>query len=502
MFKKIKRPLPECFLWILPICIVFPLTQQIWSDSYYMIATGKYILENGIPKTNPFLAVDGFDIAIQNWLYCVIQYLFSLCDGLIGIQFLSLLQYILFSFTCYQLIKRRGNGRREAAAFTLFADVCMSYVMCAARPAVLTFVWLLLIIYALDEYKKTQSKIIFFVLPAASIFTANIQSSNLIFFLCPVLAWIAAWIMEYFKRDVSDKGAAYKSLCPILLITLIAVFVAFLNPYGIENVLYLFHSLGHVDAEELTAISFNSCDVPFIIFGPVVILSVLLDMSVMSKEIDYYRLFLLIGFSILSYTCKRNLIFLIPALMPVWKNVCVLFAAVKEKVRVAWSKQIQNIASHRMFVKALVIGVSTIFLVLWGLQLKNSIFFSNDLRKQIYQMEDAGNVLKFFDDNGIDLNNVSVWPGNAALEMFGAKVLLEPRLEVEDKLINHKEDLYTEYKKAQDEYDSAQLDEYFEKQSFDYYLVVTGSKMAVYFDMSDQYERCEKLDSLTIYRKC
>ena len=39
-----------------------------------MIATGKYIIEHGIPETNPFLVMDGMDIAIQNWLiaYCII----------------------------------------------------------------------------------------------------------------------------------------------------------------------------------------------------------------------------------------------------------------------------------------------------------------------------------------------------------------------------------------------------------------------------------------------
>lgn len=465
-----------------------------------MIATGRYILKNGIPKTNPFLAVDRMDIAIQNWFYCIIQYLFSFLGGLIGIQILSVLQYLLFSFVCFSLVRREGSTKKEAAAFALFADICMGYIMRAARPAVLTFIWLLLIIYALDEYRKRKSRMIFYILPAAVIFTANVQSSNLIFFLCPIFAFVVAWLIEYKRKDTKKEFYTVRNLHPILFITVISITAAFINPYGIENVLYLFHSLGHVEAPELTAISFDSFDVPFVILPPIVILSILLDMTIMSKRIDYYHVFLLIGFSILAYTCKRNLIFLIPALMPVWKRVCRLFAQLQEKVSEEKQKQIQCIIKYNPFIKVFIMSVFAAFTVMWGLQLEKGIFPSVNINEQIYTMKDTGDILKYFDDNNIDLSLVSVWPGDAALEMFGAKVLLEPRLEVEDSLINHKEDLYTEYTEVLSKYDKEELDEYFKKYRFDYYIAGAGSKIDLYFDMSNKYTRCEKINSVVIYK--
>lgn len=498
MQKRLTKSIPEFLLWLLPVLLILPFTLSICTDSFYMIATGKYIVENGAPKTNPFLVVDGLDIAIQNWLYCIVQYAFSMFHGLIGIQILSVLQYLLFSFSCFHLIKKMGCNRKEAFAFTVFANITMVYVMRAARPAVLTFCWLLFIIYALDKYRKRHEKLIFLILPLASIFTANIQSSNLVFLFCPVIAWGVAWVSEnllYIKR----KGWP-KSLFLILLATCISIAAAFINPYGIENVLYLFHSLGHVEAPELAAISFESLDVLFVFLGIGVILSIFIDMVIMADEIDFYYGFLLVGFSILSYTCKRNLLFLIPALMPVWDKVCNLFTGFKQKICEERFKAFCSILNHNPLTNCAIVIAFSVFLAFWTGQLLMNRTAAGDIIEQVSSMPGAGDLLKYFSENNIDPEYVSVWPGDAAAEMFGAKVLLEPRLEVEDSLINHKEDLYTEYTKVLSQYDKSQIDKYFKNYDFDYYIAETGNKMSLYFEMSENYEPCEKTDAITIYR--
>lgn len=252
--------------WLIPVILVLPFILRINTDSYYMIATGKYIIEHGIPETNPFLVMDGMDIAIQNWLYCVLHYYCSRDIGLIGAQLLSVVQYILFSYICFRLLHALGHTDMESGAFTCLSDICMAHVMKSARPALLTFIWLLLIIYGLEQYRNNDSKMILAVLPAASIFTANVQSSNLIFLFCPFIAFMAAYVANKFKKRSTNTYISSLGIS-----TAAAGLLAFVNPYQAANVFYLFQSLGHVEAPELQPLSLETWDAPCIVLGLVTV---------------------------------------------------------------------------------------------------------------------------------------------------------------------------------------------------------------------------------------
>lgn len=484
----------HCLFWLIPVILVLPFILRINTDSYYMIATGKYIIEHGIPETNPFLVMDGMDIAIQNWLYCVLHYYCSRDIGLIGAQLLSVVQYILFSYICFRLLHALGHTDMESGAFTCLSDICMAHVMKSARPALLTFIWLLLIIYGLEQYRNNDSKMILAVLPAASIFTANVQSSNLMFLFCPIIAFMAAYVANKFKKRSTNTYISSLGIS-----TAAAGLLAFVNPYQAANVFYLFQSLGHMKAPELQPLSLKTWDAPFIVLGLVTVFIIFLIMCI-SPEIDYYRLFLLMGFGFLAFTCKRNIIFLIPAMMLVWNEVCRAVAWIASRIKEKWTQSIQRIQKMHQLAK-LVLILAIVFLgFFWEIKLTENIFLTGDIRKQVYAMKDDGDLLQYFDNHGIDLDGTTIWPGNPALEMFGAKVLLEPRLEISDSAINHHADLYTEFKQVIGSYRQEQIDDYFSRYQFDYFIVDKGSKMDLYFQAHSSYQTCMETDEIVLYR--
>lgn len=45
-------------------------------DVYFMIATGREIIKNGIPSKNPFTFINDLDIIIQQWPLAIILSLF------------------------------------------------------------------------------------------------------------------------------------------------------------------------------------------------------------------------------------------------------------------------------------------------------------------------------------------------------------------------------------------------------------------------------------------
>src|SRR5699024_1684771 len=54
------------------------------NDGYWILATGKELV-SGIPKENPFTFVEGLDIVVQQWAWCLLCYRIHAAFGSAGI---------------------------------------------------------------------------------------------------------------------------------------------------------------------------------------------------------------------------------------------------------------------------------------------------------------------------------------------------------------------------------------------------------------------------------
>ena len=495
--------------WIFPFIVLFPFMLQVSTDNLYMIATGEYIIKHGIPKTNPFAVVNGLDIVIQNWLYCVLQYLVSRKIGLTGIQLLSVVQYLIFLPTCFYLQKKRNCANLQAGTFTLYSGVIMITVMGAARPAVLTFCLLLCVIISLERYSEGthRGSAAILVLPGTCVLCANLQSSNLVFFFCPVLAYLAAGYIVYSgdaklkkKQDIHEekKEMVHSAWFMIGLVGIALALSCVLNPYGVDGALYLFRSYGHVSADELLPISLFSWN-GFLSVGSLFLMGIVIQgwkpRILSGGTTDYYHLFLLLGFGVLSLTCIRNLLFWIPALFLSWKEVCRLFCPVKMIMKAFPS--IKHAFLHSGVLARIAAGLLAVFFIsIWGENLK--IIRPGIIDTQISRYQDGDLVLKM-KEAGMAFDGKREFPGSPVMMLYGAKVIMEPRQEIYDRPINHKEDLREEYEFLGNEAGKEEIDDFFKTHTFDYYLAQKGSKLDLYFQMSGTYERTFEENQVVLY---
>lgn len=485
----------ECMYWIIPWICIIPFTLRISTDNFYMIATGEYIAKNGIPYTNPFSVVAGLHIVIQNWLYCVLQYWISRPLGLTGIQILSAMQFALFDSICFYTTRSHKCSNPEAGGFIFFANVIMAYIMGCARPAILTTSWLLLIVNAMERYGKEQSLRICVILPAATLATANIQSSNLVFLFCPVVAYVTVVLC---KKHKGKKE--YQKVALICVMTVISLGCAFINPYGKENVLYLWNSLGHVDAPELDMIAIASPGGVIALCGVIAAIGicVLYAYQIRDQErIDLYPLFILLGFGSLSLSCKRNLIFLIPAFMPVWQEACHIFAV---PIKYGYRKVKENRIKDHAVLHVLKIVCSCMSLSVWlGYAVANITPPGTILKQSIYYED--GKMLNYILDREEQPEKIKLFPGSPLMQIYGIKVMLESRNEIYDKPINKKDDLYSEYKSLMDSYEKEDIGKYFNKYQFDYLIAEKGSKLDLYFCMETAYKEVMRTENCVLYQR-
>lgn len=486
--------------WLLPYLMVLPFILTISTDYFYMVVTGKYILENGIPQTNPFNAVDGLHIVIQNWTFCVLQYLCSLKIGLTGIQLLGCVEYLIFSLTCYNIAKQSGQTEREAGYFTFAANIVMASVMSAARPAILTICLILAVMDSLPSCNKGKKSIRFIVtITLSAVIVVNMQSSNLIFLLCPVAAYIAACM-------ICNKSMQYK-LCrmiPIIIGSVLAFLLSWLlNPYGMKNILYLFHSLGHVSADELGPIpllSLYGIIEMFAIVSAVAVLCLKLYNTHWQNTDDPYHLLLLVGFGLLSVFCKRNLIFLIPALLYVWEDILMIWKHIFRRFRKMFLSKM--FLSHRIVLpKSVKLVAFGIIISLWVGHIAGEIIPPGDMKSQIVNYWSDSAIIETLEKSERKISGAKVFPGDAYMQIWGMKVLIEPRNEVSDSKINQVDDLYSKYTYLSTAATKEEIDDFFNEYAFDYYLAEIGEKLDVYFSMNEKYQEIIRTESLVMYER-
>lgn len=103
-----KNRWPLILVLFIPCLIV--LFKSLDNDIWFLLNHGRYVLENGIPHTEPFTIHQGFHFIMQQWLSAVLFWLAYSSFHEIGVKLLVMLFFMLLVFILYKLCMRvSGN---------------------------------------------------------------------------------------------------------------------------------------------------------------------------------------------------------------------------------------------------------------------------------------------------------------------------------------------------------------------------------------------------------
>lgn len=253
MLEKIKKwasgPFRPGITILAPYLIIMGLSFAFWdqvdTDSYYMMAQGRQILESGIPKFNDFSFYANFKIVVQQYPYCVLEYLASLVPRNLGLWALATSQALLLYHILRKMIQRHVPdpwiSTLSAAIICLISN---STYFFSLRPENLTLILLLLECLALDKYKATGRKKWLILLPVLAWLEINWHGSMWPFHFCIYAAYAmpAIWPKDMpFMNPVEDDHIEWDRAFVLAGLSMIPVL--FLNPYGIDMILYPVRSM-------------------------------------------------------------------------------------------------------------------------------------------------------------------------------------------------------------------------------------------------------------------
>lgn len=67
-----RNKLSTILFFLTVICILFAFTSRFDNDGWFLLNSGRYIENYGIPHTEPFTIHENFHFVMQQWLFDVI----------------------------------------------------------------------------------------------------------------------------------------------------------------------------------------------------------------------------------------------------------------------------------------------------------------------------------------------------------------------------------------------------------------------------------------------
>lgn len=433
------------------------------NDLYFLIATGREILNNGIPYLNPFHHLPDLEIIVQQWFGCVLNYIVYTKFQTLGLYIITVI-YTILHLQALCMVLKLFTKSRKAIAMLLPLEFIVMYPFFNLRGSILTSCILLWEVYILTQYTRKESNKYISILPLLSIILINWQ--------------MAAWplmfvlIVPFFLPGRAGNITAYYKEKKILLtrlaiFTSISVAAGLINPYGIKGMLYLPKSLGIISGYVAEFSNIEATSI-YALISLVYFTLLIIYITTKKEKADLRYIGLAtIGF-FLSITIKRNTwynVFMLPIAVQViaaglkTDNAKVIWELLFPQKKITYILKIISIwfISVGCMIAAYHIAYSPAY------ETNDNLFVPTSAIKYLTSRQGQKKVMTEFNNGGFFL-----W--------HHFKIYMEARPELYQKNINRQENIYQEYISSRT--DPQKLDEVINKYQFTH--VITEKHSVTY----------------------
>lgn len=226
------------FIMIIPC---FFMRMELDNDAYWIINSGRYVLENGIPHVEPFTFHEGLHFVMQQWLTAVSFAAIYELAGTVGLLLFIFILFVLTVVAVYKLCYLISNGNQLVSYMVAVADTLVLFLFMTTRPYPISLLIFLLEIIILERWVRNKKNIELVFLPILSLLLINFHGAMWPFLFVVALPFV---IDSFQFRFLALKGEGYPKL-PLFIALMCSVATGFINPYGWESMTYLFRSYGY-----------------------------------------------------------------------------------------------------------------------------------------------------------------------------------------------------------------------------------------------------------------
>lgn len=399
------------------------------NDIWFLLNSGKYVLESGFPHIEPFTMHSGMAFVMQQWLTAVIFRLAYAAFGTAGLMMIVTAVFACAIFAIYKLCMLISDRNFFVSYLLTFSISALFSVFMVTRPYIFSVLIFLLELYILEDFIKTGKKGPLALLPVLSAAQINLQSA-----MWPMLfVLLIPYAIDSFHfrlRFAAGQGYPKKALFAAAAAMLPA---GLINPYGTDAMTYLFRSYGYPEisnyVSEMRPADINNA-LGILIFS-VLLIMILVYCIYRNGRTRVRYVLLTIGTAVLALSSVRN--FLVFACCGIFPIAYYLKDAKLPEGKVKTQKNVQKL---RAVLVALL--CFTLAAALFG---KYREIEKTDISPQ--ETAAINYILKA--EAGKKLVLYTGYDEGGYAEFRGLKPYIDPRAEVFVKKNNHKDDIMKEY---------------------------------------------------------
>lgn len=170
--------------------------KEFENDTFFNIAIGKYILNNGIDMQEHFSWVPGLTYTYSHWAFDILIYLIYNAFDFVGIYYFTIILSVIITLTLFLLLSKKCKSPVIAAIIALISIQLVRQFL-TARSQIISFLCFIIEIYCIEQFIDTNQKKYAFTIIALAIIVANFHAPAWTLFVILFLPYIACDILNY-----------------------------------------------------------------------------------------------------------------------------------------------------------------------------------------------------------------------------------------------------------------------------------------------------------------
>lgn len=460
---KVCRVMKYTAAFLIPLVFTMVITNYLDNDSWFVLAEGRYIAENGVYYTDVLSMHDGLEITVQQYGFAVIFWWIYSVFGPVGLYLMMLGLELIILVLIYRICMLLSNRNVNLSLLIMIvAGLLLALGFVTTRAQMVSYCIFLALIYILELYVKTGKMKYLWWIPVLSLAQVNLHAS---------VWWMIFLVLGVYLIDGIRKPRLYLqgyNKKPLAIMGLMAFMVGFLNPYGFKMVAFIFNSYGANEILKLVSEmqSFNLRTIFNVLLYIALMIVMMLYLFGEKKRIRMRYVLMFLGFLGLGLNTVKGMSYLILVMF-------LPLALMYKKVEV--QNVIDSIEARKalMLWSGLIAGSVTLAMI--GVVLGQ---INNYPEVALFE---AMNVIdESVDKDGRDKKDLKIYAGyddGGYVEFRGYKAYLDPRAEVflgrdeEDNVLREWEDLLA---------GKIKIDDFLEKYEFDYILAIKDHSDKMY----------------------
>lgn len=480
------------FCILLVIIILLTVTKEMQNDTFFTIATGKHILQDGYDNVDHLTWHEDLGFYKLRWAFDVaIAFIYN-TFGFAGIYAFVVIIASLTVLSLFNILLKQKNNIVLSFIATVISMLLMtSNWSFTARGQIISYLLLLLEIYFIEKMISTKQKRYYIIFLVISALIVNFHASVWYMTIILVLPYLAEAIMHKIMKNKNlEKSKIILepiSIKMLIIAILCLVLGSFISPIGTYTYTYMFKVIGGISSTFISELQQTDIISSIgMILGLIVIDILMLATKSKMKLSDILLFF---GLYFMAILARRNQAFLyLIGTIPVVRLITNFFE----------TYDTENILEklNNFFSKNWVLGCTTIVIVI-GL---SSNMVTRIREKYVNERKYPVEAVNFIKEN-LDYKNLKIYNSfnyGSYLELSGIPAFVDSRSEIFTEEFNDVTILkdWLETSRGNVNYNDT-----FAKYEIDYAIVEDKEIINTYISADENYEKVFDDETFSIYIK-